>query len=64
MEYKGIVTFDEDANIFHGEVIDIKDVITFQADSLANVEQAFKDSVNDYLAWCNEPKTSISFDKL
>ena len=28
--YIGHVIFDEEAEIFHGEVINIKDVITFQ----------------------------------
>jgi len=35
MEYKGYigtVQFDEDAEIFHGEVINLRDVITFQPD--------------------------------
>ena len=33
MEYKGYyakVEFDDDANIFHGEVINLRDVVTFQ----------------------------------
>ena len=35
MEYKGYyaqVVFDEDANVFHGEVINLRDVITFEGD--------------------------------
>jgi len=27
--YEAIVEFDEDADIFHGEVINLRDVITF-----------------------------------
>jgi len=33
MEYKGYfgkVVFDDEANIFHGEVINLRDVVTFQ----------------------------------
>ena len=52
--YEGIVKFDEDAKIFHGDIIGIKDVITFQGRSVDELEQAFKDSVDDYLAWCAE----------
>lgn len=52
--YEGVVQFDEDAKIFHGDVIGIKDVITFQGRSVDELEQAFKDSVDDYLAWCEE----------
>ncbi len=36
MEYKGYTTkveFDDEAEIFHGEVIGIKDVVTFQGEN-------------------------------
>ena len=55
MEYKGYigkVEFDDDAGIFHGEVINVRDVITFQGESVQEIRQAFQDSVEDYLAFC------------
>ena len=57
MEYKGYLgkaDYDYEAKIFHGEVIGLKDVITFQGRTVDELEQAFKDSINDYLAWCKE----------
>jgi predicted HicB family RNase H-like nuclease len=57
MEYKGYlarVEFDDEANRFHGEVINIRDVITFQGQSVDELRQAFEDSVEDYLAFCAE----------
>lgn len=57
MEYKGYhgkVDFDEEAEIFHGEVINVKDVITFEGKSVDELKQAFQDSVDDYLAFCKE----------
>ena len=57
MEYKGYlsrVEFDDEANIFHGEVINIRDVITFQGKTVDELRQAFEDSVEDYLAFCAE----------
>ncbi|HEY1241165.1 MAG TPA: type II toxin-antitoxin system HicB family antitoxin [Bryobacteraceae bacterium] len=57
MNYKGyeaIVEFDEDARILSGEVINTRDVITFQADSADEVEKAFHDSVDDYIEFCKE----------
>ena len=57
MKYKGYigrVVYDEDAKIFHGEVIGLKDVITFQGESVKELEQEFKNSVNDYLTLCLE----------
>ncbi|MHC5894835.1 hypothetical protein [Nostoc sp.] len=38
----------------HGEVINIRDVITFQGSSVAELKQAFADSVEDYLDFCRE----------
>jgi len=55
MEYKGyigVVNFDADAKIFHGDVINTRDVITFQGTSVKEIEKAFKDSVNDYIEFC------------
>ena len=55
MEYKGYigkVEFDDEASIFHGEVINTRDVITFQGKSVAELKKAFRESVDDYLAFC------------
>jgi predicted HicB family RNase H-like nuclease len=57
MECKGYlcrVEFDDEANIFHGEIINIRDVVTFQGRSVDELRQAFEDSVEDYLAFCAE----------
>ena len=57
MKYKGYtghVEYDDEAKIFHGEVLGIKDVVTFQGTTVDEIEQAFKDSVDDYLAFCKE----------
>ena len=57
MEYKGYVAevaFDEEAQILHGEVVNMRDVITFQADAVAALEQEFHKSVDVYLAFCKE----------
>jgi len=55
--YKGYlahVEFDDQANIFHGEVINIRDVVTFQGKSVEELRQALKDSIEDYFAFCAE----------
>lgn len=57
MKYKGYhgqVTYDEEAKLFHGEVLGLKDVITFQGTSVDELEQAFKDSIDEYLDFCKE----------
>ncbi len=55
MEYKGYfakVEYDDDADIFHGEVINLKDVITFEGETVKQIKEAFRDSVDDYLDFC------------
>ena len=57
MEYHGYrasVTFDDEAGIFHGEVVGTRDVITFQGETVADLRQAFADSVDEYLSFCKE----------
>ncbi len=55
MEYKGYighVIFDDMADIFHGEVINTRDVITFQGQSVKEIKNEFINSVEDYLEFC------------
>lgn len=55
MEYKGYtahVELNAKAGIFHGEVLDTRDVITFQGKSMDEVQEAFRESVDDYLKFC------------
>ena len=57
IEYKGYigdVTFDSDAHLFHGEIINTRDVITFQGKTVEELEKAFQESIDDYLKWCEE----------
>lgn len=57
MEYKGYfakVEFDDGADLFHGEVINLRDVITFQGQTVDELHQALKDSIDDYLEFCAE----------
>ena len=52
--YIGHVEFDDEAGIFHGEVLDTRDVITFQGKSVKQLETAFRDSIEDYLEFCRD----------
>ncbi len=52
--YTGHVEFDDEARFFHGEVIDHQNVVTFQGTSVGELEEAFRDSVDDYLELCRE----------
>ena len=52
--YRGVVIFDDEGGLLHGEVVDTRDVITFQGSSVSEIRQAFMDSVDEYLAVCSE----------
>ncbi len=57
MTYKGYigqVTLDEDAGVLHGQVLNTRDIITFQGRTVKELRKALKDSVEDYLAFCAE----------
>ncbi|MDB4637969.1 MAG: type II toxin-antitoxin system HicB family antitoxin [Planctomycetaceae bacterium] len=57
MRYKSYTAryeLDEEAGLFHGRVLGIRDVVTFQGESVGELIQAFHDSVDDYLAFCAE----------
>jgi predicted HicB family RNase H-like nuclease len=57
MQYKNYmakVEYDDEAGVFHGEVIDLRDVITFEGESVGELRQAFEDSVEDYLEFCSQ----------
>lgn len=57
MEYKGYsarVAYDDEARVFHGEVLDLRDTITFEADNVDDLVRHFHESVEDYLTFCAE----------
>jgi predicted HicB family RNase H-like nuclease len=47
--YVGCIKFDNEANIYHGEIINTRDVITFQASTVEELNKEFIDSIEDYL---------------
>ncbi|MHB1225879.1 MAG: type II toxin-antitoxin system HicB family antitoxin [Gemmatimonadaceae bacterium] len=52
--YAGLVEYDDEARLFHGEVVGTRAVLTFQGTTVDEIEQAFRDTVDEYLVWCAE----------
>jgi len=50
--YHGSVEYDPDAELFHGDVVNARAVLTFQGRSVNELKQALADTVEDYLDWC------------
>lgn len=52
--YQGSFGYDPDADIFHGDVLHINDVVTFQGRSIDELKTALAESVEVYLEFCAE----------
>jgi predicted HicB family RNase H-like nuclease len=55
--YKGYtaeITVDFEDNTLYGTVLHLRDTIVFEGANPQELEQAFHDSVDDYLAYCAE----------
>ncbi|MFZ5775156.1 MAG: type II toxin-antitoxin system HicB family antitoxin [Thermodesulfobacteriota bacterium] len=50
--YAAQVEFDAADHIFVGRVIGIRDIVTFHGESVSELENAFREAVDDYLAAC------------
>ena len=56
--YEGCLQYDDEADIFHGRIIGIRDVITFEGKSIRELKKALKDSIGDYLEMCEQEHKS------
>jgi len=57
MEYKGYhgtIEVDEESGLLHGEVLGLRDVVTFQGYTVKEARRAFEESVDDYLEFCKQ----------
>ncbi len=52
--YQGSFEYDPEADIFHGDVLHLTDVITFQGRSIDELKAALAESVEVYLEYCAE----------
>lgn len=53
-DYLGTVEFSADDKVFYGKIQGINDLVLFEGESVSELENNFKESVNDYLETCNE----------
>ena len=57
MSYKGyqaVLKYDDEAEVFHGEVVGTRDVIFFEGGSVEELNREFRVSIDDYLDFCAE----------
>ena len=61
MTYKGYtarVAYDDSVGVLHGRVLGIRDVISFEATNVRDLKRAFRNSLDEYLAFCEEDGVS------
>ena len=59
MKYKGYTgktEYDDEAEIFYGEVIGLRDVVTFRGTSVKELQKSFRESIDEYLSFCEHMK--------
>ena len=56
--YAGKVEYDDEAEIFYGEVVGLCDVVTFRGASVKELQKSFKESIDEYLAFCKRMNKS------
>jgi len=57
LEYKGFqgsVDFSVEDNILFGKILHISDVVSYDADTAAEIYNSFKEAVDDYIETCKE----------
>ena len=52
--YIATIELDEQAGVFHGEVINTRDLLTFQGLTPDELRTAFAETIADYVEWCLE----------
>ena len=52
--YTGVFEFDASIDAFHGRIVGLQDVVTFQGCSLDELRREMAESVEDYLEFCAE----------
>ena len=52
--YTGVFEFDPSIDAFHGHVLGLQDVVTFEGRSVDELRREMEESVEDYLAFCAE----------
>lgn len=52
--YTGAIEFDADLRLFTGHVVDLRDVIHFEGDSVESLEASMRRAVDHYLSVCEQ----------
>ena len=51
--YTGVVEFSAEDMVFFGKIFGINDLVTFEGETVRDLERAFRDAVDDYIKTCS-----------
>jgi len=52
--YRGVVRYSAEDRLLHGRILGIEDVVNFEGTDVEELEKAFHEAVDDYLALCEK----------
>jgi predicted HicB family RNase H-like nuclease len=50
--YDGSVLYSSEDRILHGRILGIRDMVTFEGENVKELEENFKQAVDEYLSFC------------
>lgn len=50
--YRGSALISVEDNLLYGKVLDITDLVSYEADTVPGLKKAFEEAVDDYLDTC------------
>ena len=53
LDYTASVQYDDEDGLFYGDVMDLRDTITFTGASVEELKRAFRQAVDDYVEFCH-----------
>ena len=51
-QYRGFVEYSSEDEVFYGTIHGINDLVTFEGESVKELQASFEEAVDDYLATC------------
>ncbi len=54
--FKGSIEFNENDALFHGKIMDIDDLVSYEGKDEKELEEDFQGAVDDYLRICEKLK--------
>jgi len=52
--YRGTIEYSLEDNLLFGKVIGIRDLISYEGESLSKLQEDFAGAIDDYLIWCEQ----------